>query len=311
MDFKTQIINELHKNARKNYPRRRVELKGVDDLYQGDLIEMVPYSKVNKGFKYILNVINCFTKMGYARPLKTKSAKDVTVAMEDILKEIGTPVKNFQSDDGKEFFNILFKDLMNKYNINHYSTYSDLKASIVERFNRTLKSRMYKTFSLRGTYVWHDIIQDLIRNYNTSFHRTIGTKPLLVNKGNEKVILSRIRRNTMPKVDFKPGKPFKLNDSVRISKHKHIFKKGYLPAWSNEVFTIHKIQPTTPVTYILKDKNDSVLLGGFYPQELQKSYTDNVYLVQKILRKKGDKYLVSWVGFDSAHNSWVNKKDLI
>src|SRR5215468_9978816 len=114
---------------------------------------MSPYSRVNKGFKYILNVINCFSKKAFARPLKTKSAKDVTMGMEEILKEIGTPIDHIQSDDGKEFFNALFKDLMNKYNINHYSTYSDLKASIVERFNRTIKSRMFLFFFKRKLYM--------------------------------------------------------------------------------------------------------------------------------------------------------------
>jgi len=112
-------------------------------------------------------------------------------------------------------------------------------------------------------------------------------------------------------MDSRARKTLKLNDSVRISKKRHVFKKSYLPNWTNEVFTVHRIQPTTPVTYILKDKNGNILSGGFYQQELQKSYTDNVYLVQKILRKKGDKYLVSWLGFDSKHNSWIDKKDLV
>src|SRR5436190_2931087 len=312
MDFKKQIIDELHKPARKNFPRRNVITKGLSDsFFQAELIEMKPYSKVNKGYNYILNVINCFSKKGYSRPVKSKSGKDVTDAMKSVLQEIGIAVKHLQTDDGKEFYNSLFKNLMKNYGINHYSTKSELKASIVERFNRTIKSIMHRLFSLRGSYQWLDMLQDIVREYNTSFHRTIGMKPSDVNKKNEKLVLSRIKHNTIPRRDLKPPKRFILNDKVRISKFKHIFQKGYLPSWTNEVFTIYRVQPTTPVTYILKDNRGEILQGGFYGHELQKSYTDNVYLVQKILKKKGDSYLVSWLGFDSSHNTWISKKDLI
>src|SRR5436190_673241 len=108
MDFKQKIITELHRPARKNYPRRNVVIKGLLDLFQADIIEMKPYSKVNKGFNYILNVI--------------------------------------------------------------------------DRFNRTIKTIIFKQFSLRGTHKWDDILQDIVRGYNTSFHRTIGMKPSEVNK---------------------------------------------------------------------------------------------------------------------------------
>src|SRR5436190_3690312 len=311
MDFKQKIITELHRPARKNYPRRNVVIKGLLDLFQADIIEMKPYSKVNKGFNYILNVIDCFTKKAYSRPLKSKSGKDVTSAMSNILEEIGSPMKHLHTDDGKEFYNSLFKGLMQKYGINHYSTKSDLKASIVERFNRTIKTIIFKQFSLRGTHKWDDILQDIVRGYNTSFHRTIGMKPSEVNKKNESLVLSRIKHNAIPRRDLKPSKRFIVNDKVRISKFKHVFNKSYLPNWTNEVFTIYRVQPTIPVTYILKDNKGEILQGGFYGHELQKSYTDNVYLVQKILKKKGDNYLVSWLGFDSSHNSWISKKDLI
>lgn len=136
-------------------------------------------------------------------------------------------------------------------------------------------------------------------------------KPVNVNTRNEKIVLSRIRKNTIPKKDLRPPKRFMLNDKVRISKYKHIFQKGYLPNYTNEVFTIYKIQPTSPETYILKDNKGEIIQGAVYGHQLLKTSTDNVYLVEKILRKKGDKMLVSWLGFDSTHNSWIHKKDLV
>lgn len=311
MELKTEIIKELHKPVRKNFPRRNTVLKGINDLYQADLVEVIPHSKINKGYKYILTVINCFTKVADALPLSNKTGKHVTNAMEKIIKRDKNKIKHLQTDDGKEYFNQWFGALMKKYKINHYSTNSDKKASIIERFNRTLKGSMYKHFSIKGTYVWYDVLAKLIRDYNNKFHRTIGMKPIDVSKDNEKIVMSRILKMTMPKIEKMQPKSFLIEDQVRISRHKTIFTKGYLPNWTNEVFTIYRVQPTFPETYILKDKTGEILQGSFYGHELLKSKTGNVYLVEKILRKKKDKVYVRWLGFDKTHDSWVDKKDLL
>lgn len=305
------LVHELHKPARRNFPRRQTVLKGIHDLYQADLVEMKPYSKINRGFKYILTVIDCFTKVASAVPLKNKTGKSVTEGMKYALAKIGKRVKNIQTDDGKEFFNKEFSALMNNSNINHYSTFSEKKAAIVERFNRTLKTAMYKKFSERGSYVWHDILSNLIKDYNEKKHRTIGMKPIQVNKANEGEVLKRIKKITKPALDKKPPFKFSIGDEVRLNKYKHIFAKGYLPNWTNEVFTVHRVQPTIPETYILKDGKGNILNGGFYGHEMLKSKSGNVYLVEKVLRKRGNKVLVRWLGFDKSEDSWINKKDLL
>ncbi|KAL4123320.1 hypothetical protein QTP88_015517 [Uroleucon formosanum] len=167
---------ELHKPARKNYIRRRVNVYGKNDLWQADLVEMMPYSKQNKGHKYILCVIDCFTKFAWAIPLKSKTAKEVSSAMSKILLR-RTP-KLLQLDNGKEFYNSTFDALMEKHNIHKYSTYSTMKACIVERFNRTLKEKMFREFTARGSPEWLSILPSLINEYNNSKHRTIGMTPV-------------------------------------------------------------------------------------------------------------------------------------
>lgn len=311
MDLRTQIINELHKPARKKFTRRNTVLKGINDLYQADLVEVIPYSRINKGYKYILTVINCFTKVADAFPLRNKTGSHVASAMEKIIKRDKNTIKHLHTDDGKEYFNQWFSALMNKNKINHYSTKSDKKASIIERFNRTLKGSMYKIFSIRGSYVWYDILDKLIKDYNNKFHRTIGMKPIDVSKKNEKIVSARILKMTKPKIEKIKPKKFVIEDHVRISKHKTIFTKGYLPNWTNEVFTIYRVQPTFPETYILKDKNGEILQGAFYGHELLKSLTGNVYLIEKVLKKNKDKVYVRWLGFDKTQDSWISKKDLL
>ena len=308
---KAEIVEELHRPARKNFPRRNTVLKGINDLYQADLVEMIPYSKVNRGFKYILTIINCFTKVADAFPLQNKTAKSIVEAMEQFLEKTGKQIKHLQTDHGKEFYNSSFRKLMMEYNINHYSTNSEMKAAIVERFNRTIKGDMYKRFSLRGTYVWYDILPDLIRSYNNRYHRAIGMKPRAVTKKNEDIVRDNIKKSTRIKDELRPPKVFHIGDQVRISKEKSIFSKKYLPNWTNEVFTVFRVQPTMPETYILKDKSGELLQGGFYGHELMKSTIGDVYLIEKILKRKKDRYFIRWLGFNSSHDSWVNKKDIV
>lgn len=304
MSKKQHVVTELHKPARKNFKRRHVILKGVNDLWQIDLVEMNAYKKENNGMKYLLTIIDAFSKYAWAIPISNKSGELVTKAMESILLKGKTP-KNIQSDDGKEFYNKAFCNLMQKYKINHYSTYSPLKASIVERFNRTLKSMMWKKFSLNGNYKWINIVQDLINTYNNTKHRTIKMKPIDVSKKNENQLLSTVYKY---KRIIKRNK-FKVGDNVRISKYKHIFEKGYTPNWTTEIFQIYHIKNTNPTTYLLKDFNSQPIKGGFYEYEISKVLFPDIYLVEKILKKNGKQLLVKWLGFKTP--TWENERNML
>lgn len=308
-NIKRTVVEELHKPARINFKRRRVILKGLNDLFQADLVEMIPYAKVNKGFRYMLVAINAFSKYLYAKPIKRKSATMVTDAMRKILKSLKTPPHNLQTDLGKEFYNKEFKTLMKRYGINHYSTYSNKKSSIVERVNRTLKNMMWKEFSTQGSYKWLDLLPKIVKKYNATKHRTTGYRPEAVNKSNAREILERAFSHTKT-VDPKPQK-FRLGDRVRISKHRTVFAKGYTPSWSNEIFKIVKVQLTNPTTYILEDDSGQHIQGAFYEYELQKTKHADVFLVEKVIRRKGQQLLVKWLGLDKKHNSWISKTDLV
>lgn len=307
MSVREAISNELHKQARRNFQTRYVELKGIHDLYQADLVEMIPYSKSNKGYKYILTIINCFSKVAFAIPLKTKSSNDIVTALTPILR--ANKMNHLQTDNGKEWYNAKVKRLLNHYNINHYSTYSDKKASIIERFNRTLKNHMWKWFTANGKYTWIKILPTLIKRYNNTVHRTIKIKPIDVNINNEKEILIQINKNRFSG-NTKPAK-FKVGDKVRISKYKKVFTKGYLPNWTNEIFTVYSIKQTVPRTYILKDDKGNILDGGFYEQEISKTKYKDIFLINKILKRRGDKLFVQWLGYDKSHNSWIDKKHIV
>jgi len=186
--IKREIVNELHGPSRKNFQRRRVITRGINDLWQADLVEMGAFSKSNDRYRYLLTVIDTFSKYAWGEALKSKNANDVSQAMERIFKSgHGTP-RILQTVDGTEFFNSKFKVLMKSYRINHYSTFSK-QASIVERFNRTLKELMWREFSFNGKHKWIDMYKQLIYKYNNRVHRTIKMSPSKVSSSNEKQIL--------------------------------------------------------------------------------------------------------------------------
>lgn len=305
---KATVAHELHKPARRNYTRRHVNIRGLDESWQADLVDMSAYASVNKGYKFLLTIIDIFSKFAWAVPLKTKNAQDVTSAMRSVLIQGRVPKKHLHVDRGKEFYNRDFQALMQQYNINMYSTFSNLKASICERFNRTLKNKMWKQFTLRGNYKWLDILSDLLSSYNSTKHRTIKMKPKDVTRKNEKQLLQNVYGNF--RINRTLKNKFKVGDKVRISKYKNIFEKGYTPNWTTEIFTIIKVESTDPVTYKLVDYEDHPIEGGFYAEELTRVKYPDVYLIEKIIRKRGNKFFVKWLGFDNSHNSWINKTDI-
>ena len=191
-------------------------------------------------------------------------------------------------------------------NVKIYYTHSDLKAVIIERFNRSLRELMMKEFVKNNNTVWYNILPDLINTYNNRYHQTIKMKPKNVNKLNEKHI-----KNTVYNYDITNKKPkFKINDLVRISlKRRALFDKSTENIkWSEQLYKIYKINKSNVITYQLKDMNDEIIKGQFYEKELQ--LTKNItgeYIIEKILKTNKDKIYVKWRGYDNSFNSWINK----
>ena len=300
----SELANELHKPIRHKFPRRRVFAKKANDIWAADLIEMIPYSRQNKGYKYLLTVIDIFSKYGWIIPLKRKTGVEVADAFKKLFKE--KIPERIWVDNGPEFYNQHMKKLLKKHNIILYSTHNELKSCIVERWNRTMKTDMWKYFTANYTYKYIDILPALVEKYNNSYHRSIKCTPkeAMKRENTAKVFKALYGKDT----PYTPPK-FKVNDRVRITKKRGIFDKGFTPNWKDEVFIISKIKPTKPTTYIIRDERGEELGGSFYEPELQLSKVDT-YRIEKVLRKRvrnGQKQeYVKWYGYDSSHNQWIN-----
>jgi len=167
---------------------------GIDEQWAADLIEVINISKYNQGYRYLLTVVDVFSKYAWVQPLKSKTGKTVTEAMSKILKGGRAPV-NLQTDDGKEFYNKTFQALMKQKGIHHFSTRGDTKASVVEQFNRTLKERLYRYFTVKNTLTFVPVLQDLVRGYNRSYHRSIKRAPDQVTLANSEDVWETVRED--------------------------------------------------------------------------------------------------------------------
>ena len=263
--FESQDTYTLHKPIRHRFPTRRVIVNGIDDQWQADLVEMRNYK--DRGYNYILTVIDVFSKYAWAVPVKRKTGEEISNAFEKIFKE-RTPTK-LHTDKGLEFINKPTKELLKKNNIHWFATENETKAQVVERFNRTLKNRMWKWFTMQGKNDWITVLPDLLYNYNNTKHRSIGMTPEEASlKKNESTVYEKL----FPVNCFLPSiakkRNFAVGDQVRITIKRGDFRKGYRPNFTRELFKISKVLNTEPVTYRIKDLQGEEIKGSFYEQEL-------------------------------------------
>ena len=160
-----------------------------------------------------------------------------------------------------------------------YSTHNEGKSVVAERFIRTLKSKIYKYMTSTSKNVYIDKLDDIVDEYNNTYHTTIKMKPADV-KDNRYINADKKINNKDPK--------FKVGDHVRISKYKNIFAKGHMSNWSEEVFVIKKVKNTV----IINDLNGEEITGTFYEKELQKTNREE-FRIEKVIRRKGDKLYVN------------------
>ena len=174
-------------------------------------------------------------------------------------------------------------------------------------FNRTIKQRMYRYFTTNNTLNFVPILQSLVKGYNRSYHRSIKMAPNQVTEANSAKVWNALYVKTMTK----PKKPsLKVGDRVRLNKKFRPFKKSYLPGWTEEVFVIRESRGGPVPTYKLEEWDGTPLKGTFYEQDLQKVNVtdDDIFRIEKIVKRKGDKVLVQWKGWPDKYNSWIEKR---
>ena len=239
-------------------------------------------SKFNKGFRFLLCVIDIFSKYAWAFPLKDKKDASIVDAFQKILKKSDRKPNKIWVDKGSKRYNNSFKKWLKDNEIEMYSIHNEGKSVVAERFIRTLKNKIYKDMTSISKNVYIDKLDDMVNEYNNTYRRTIKMKPVDVKYDTYIDFEKEVNdRNTK----------FKVGDHVRISKYKTTFANRYTPNWSEEVFVISKIKNTVPLTYVIKDLNGEEIIVTFYEKELQKT-NQKEFRIEKKIKRKGDKLYV-------------------
>ena len=257
----------LHKRKIHNFPRRPIIVLGPYHSISADLFDYQQFSRKNHGYKYILCIVDMFSRMNYVRPLHSKRSSEVAQQIDDIISSMQFLPRFFTSDKGLEFDirNLDVRSvLQDKYHMIVYYTSGPKKNSMVERFNRTLKERIERYFTEKNTKTWIDVLQDFSNNINNSINRSIGMAPSNVTLNNADKIWRKLYPNKGKKVACDR---IIVGDRVRTVLPAKTFEKGYRKAWSDEIFTVHAIERSMGFClYILK--SDTVLPRKYYLSEL-------------------------------------------
>ena len=259
----------LHKPVKRRFPTRATLTSAPNVQYQADLMDMQKYKRQNNGNVYILVIIDVFSRKLFTFPLKNKCGKTVVTAFEKLFHNKNIPM-NLQTDDGREFFNFHMQNLLKKHNVNHFSVQSQFKASLAERVIRTVKTRLWRYFTYKGSYQWLKVLPELVMSYNDTPHSSLPDK-MSPNEAFDQENWSNVWDNQEKRFAKAKQAKFHEGDHVRISRYKGIFDKGYLPSWSEEVFQVVSTDSrASPVMYQIKDFEDKFIQGKFYTEELQK-----------------------------------------
>ena len=317
--IENQLTYSLHKSIRNNFKRNRIIVQRKNDQFEADLVDMQLFSRYNSGYKYIITIIDCFSKFLYAFPLKNKTANEIINVFKRVfIKE--RPMK-IRTDRGLEFDNNKVRSFFKDNDVIFFtSNDSKIKCAIVERVNRTLKSKMFRYFTSKGTRKYIDILQKLVDSYNNSYHRSIKMRPIDVNDENREQVFENIYSvkkyrdlfHRVPKQKYDA----KVGDNVRLKYDLNPgMEKSYYPLWTDRTYKIEKI--------VSRDKKPNYKVGsenlhlnrGYYPEEVQRIGQDVVYRIEKVInsrRSKGiEEVLVKYLGYPNEYNQWIKKKKLI
>ncbi len=321
--LKGQNSYTLHYPARRRIKRNRVVVGGVGHLAESDLLSFESLSSDNDGYKFLITFVDVMSKFAYVEKLRSKKADEVVSPFRKILNRAakdGRLPYRLRTDMGGEYISAKFNKLMREYGIEHYQTKNtEIKSNFAERLNKTIKTMIYKVLTAKKTARYIEFLPLILENYNNSFHSSINTTPASVKKGGlleQSVWRHQYERHKPHKADgaFK----YNVNDYVRISFVAKPFDRAYNQKYTSEVFQVSSREKRGLLNiYFLVDLKKRKIEGSFYePEILSISFDETgTFEVEKILRTKKVKgktfYLVRWLNYSSAFDSWVSAKDMV
>ena len=261
-------------------PRRRpkkfehIRVSGIDSIHASDLADVAGnrnfLAKENDNVKFLLLVIDVFSKYLWVVPLHRKTAVEVSTALQSIYTNSKRIPQRFWVDQGKEYYNEKVAALFKKYNIEIYSVLSAIKSGVAERVVRTFKTRLYRYLYEADTYRYIDVLQDLVIGYNNSLHRSIGRAPATVRPRHTQEILTRLNSSMIHQPVNSQRIIFPVGSIVRLSLAGLLFQKAYWGTFSGELYRVVQVFPERrPIRYKVQAvESQKIMPGVFYAAEL-------------------------------------------
>lgn len=310
--LQASLTYTLHKPAKKKMIHPKVKALSIDNVWMMDLAEFGNIAKYNDGVRYVLFVIDVFSKFLFVRTLKTKKGEEVADQFADIINKSQRKPGITVSDQGGEFHCPPMREIMETLNIQHIVTGSQVKASVVERCIKSIKQRMYKYFTHANTLHYLNVLQQIVHNYNRTIHTTTKHKPVDINYSNEEDVYNHAFKDG--RVVHKREENIEKGDYVRLAILKGMYKKGYEMSHTPEVYIVDDIinKPKNVKMYRLRDFDGEVIKGAFLNEEIQKVTFDPqaTYPIEKILETRGKGrskvYKVRWLYWPKHFDSYVN-----
>ena len=316
----------LHKDVKKVKKRTRVMVSGIDDQFEADLAAMDKESfvKQNDGIKFLLVVIDVFSRFLWVRALKDKSASTVTKAFDDIFKDSKRLPRRLRTDRGTEFTSAETRSFFKRKRVHQIFTANELQANFAERVIKTLKNKIFRYLDTQKSLRYIDVLQDLVKSYNNTWHTGILSKPKDVNEKNEKRLwwqmywpLETFGEETRRLKNRRKTFRYNVGDFVRISLKKTALMREYNQKWTEEVFIIASrfLRDGSVDLYRVTDYEGEQLTGTFYRNELQKINQKPIefFKVEEILgeRKNGKEIKVSYKSWPTKFNRWIKREQLM
>jgi hypothetical protein len=303
-----------YKAQRRRFPRRPVIARASFEIYSSDLMEMGPlWAKHNNKFRYLLVAVDVLSKYLHVQPLKRKTPDEMIRAYRLIFRKKPVP-KFLYVDRGMEHYSKKFLRFLEPLGVQVYSTYSSMKSVLAERMIRHLREKITKIISETGSRKFVHLLPRIVDEYNSQVHRVTKMAPNDVQpERDDATLIQRLYANRL----HATGKPrFKVGDQVRVSLQKGLFAKASVQTFSNEVFYVHQVQNTKPITYVLRDEQGEVITGAFYAEELvlvrktPQDYWPIERIVATRVRNRKKYHKVRFLGYDASEDRWILASEL-
>lgn len=262
-----QNVYSKHKQFCARFPRLLTTGEYIFSHVQVDLVDVSKLSKYNRNFKFVLTMIDVFSRYGFTIGIRRKTGEEVANAFRETFDRIGLYPTYLVCDFGREFRNQHVRSYLESKSINLIHSSSELKCAMLERWNRTWETRLYKYFTHKNTLKWIDVAEKITTAINKSFNRSIRCTPEQVFTGKRMPDPSSLRGGDR-EIKMRKKPKYKIGDRVRLWKTDKTFRRGYEVAWTEEIFSIVEVIKSSPPTYRIVDEDGDEITGRVYEREI-------------------------------------------